>query len=82
MLYIPMVFMMAVTFTALSMTIYTLGTQFMTTGLSLGMSLQLVFAVLLLALGLVVAVQGIRALRGKPVEVPVFEEQELEAEEA
>lgn len=82
MLYIPMVFMMAVTFTALSMTIYTLGTQFMTTGLSLGMSLQLVFAVLLLALGLVVAVQGIGALRGRPVEVPAFEEQELEAEEA
>ncbi|WP_304957953.1 carbon starvation CstA family protein [Faecalibaculum rodentium] len=82
MLYIPMVFMMAVTFTALSMTIYTLGTQFMTTGLSLGMSLQLVFAVLLLALGLVVAVQGIGALRGRPVEGPAFEEQELEAEEA
>ncbi len=82
MLYIPMVFMMAVTFTALSMTIYTLGSQFVTTGLSLGMSLQLVFAVLLLALGIVVAVQGIAALRGKPVEVPRFEEQELEAEEA
>ncbi|WP_297567913.1 carbon starvation protein A [uncultured Faecalibaculum sp.] len=82
MLYIPMVFMMAVTFTALSMTIYTLGSQFVTTGLSLGMSLQLVFAVLLLALGIVVAVQGIVALRGKPVEAPRFEEQELEAEEA
>ena len=82
MLYIPMFFMMAVTFTALSMTIYTLGTQFVTTGLSLGMSLQLVFAVLLLALGLVVAVQGVGALRGKPAQVPAFEEQELETEEA
>ncbi|MBF0579199.1 carbon starvation protein A [Erysipelotrichaceae bacterium RD49] len=65
MLYLPMVFMMAVTFTALSMTIYSLGTQLFTTGLSTGMSLQLLFAVLLLALGLVVAVQGIQALRGK-----------------
>ncbi|MGM9961234.1 MAG: carbon starvation protein A [Allobaculum sp.] len=82
MLYIPMVFMMAVTFTALSLTIYTLGTQFFTTGLDLGLSMQLIFAILLLALGVVVAFQGIAALRGKPIEVTPFEENELEAEEA
>lgn len=66
MLWIPMVFMMAVTFTALGMTIYKLGTAFMTTGLSLGNTLQLIFAVLLLCLGVIVAIQGIRRLLEKP----------------
>lgn len=62
MLWIPMAFMMAVTFTALSMTIIKLSKAFMTTGLSLGNTLQLVFAVLLLILGVIVAIQGIKKL--------------------
>lgn len=57
--------MMAVTFTALSMTIIGLGGQLFAGTLSLGLGLQLVFAILLLALGVVVAVQGLRALAGK-----------------
>ena len=65
MLWIPMAFMMAVTFTALSMTIVKLTKAFMTTGLSLGNTLQLIFAVLLLILGVLVAVQGIRKLLEK-----------------
>ena len=48
MLWIPMVFMMAVTFTALGMTIVKLSKAFVTTGQSLGNTLQLIFAVLLL----------------------------------
>lgn len=64
-LWIPMVFMMAVTFTALGMTICKLGGQFMTTGLSLGNTLQLIFAVLLLILGVIVAIQGIKKLTEK-----------------
>ena len=66
MLWIPMGFMMAVTFTALSMTIVKLSKAFMTTGLSLGNTLQLVFAVLLLILGVIVAIQGIKKLIEKP----------------
>lgn len=66
MLWIPMLFMMAVTFTALGMTIYKLTTAFMATGLSLGNTLQLIFAVLLLILGVIVAVQGIQKLVEKP----------------
>ena len=62
MLWIPMAFMMAVTFTALSMTIVKLSKAFMLGGLSLGNTLQLVFAVLLLALGVIVAVQGVKKL--------------------
>lgn len=62
MLWIPMGFMMAVTFTALGMTIFKLSKAFVTTGLSLGNTLQLIFAVLLLILGVIVAVQGIRKL--------------------
>lgn len=62
MLWIPMVFMMAVTFTALSMTIVKLSKAFVTTGLTLGTTLQLVFAVLLLILGVLVAIQGIKKL--------------------
>ena len=65
MLWIPMAFMMAVTFTALSMTIYKLSVAFMATGLSLGNTLQLIFAVLLLILGVIVAVQGVKKLTEK-----------------
>lgn len=65
MLWIPMVFMIAVTFTALGMTIYHLGGQLVTTGLDLGNTLQLIFAVLLLLLGIIVAVQGIKKLTEK-----------------
>ena len=38
----------------------------MTTGLDLGNSLQLIFAVLLLILGVLVAIQGIKKLLEKP----------------
>ncbi len=62
MLWIPMFFMMAVTFTALGMTIYRLGGQLFTTGLTFGMTLQLIFAVLLLCLGVIVAIQGVKKL--------------------
>ena len=62
MLWIPMVFMMAVTFTALSMTIIKLSKAFMTTGLTVGTTLQLIFAVLLLILGVIVAIQGVKKL--------------------
>ena len=65
MLWIPMFFMMAVTFTALTMTIIKLGTALTTTGLSLGNTLQLIFAVLLLLLGVIVAVQVIKKLTEK-----------------
>lgn len=71
MLWIPMGFMMAVTFTALSMTIVKLTKAFATTGLSLGNALQLIFAVLLLILGIIVAVQGIRKLFEKNTEEKV-----------
>lgn len=67
MLWIPMVFMMAVTFTALGITIYKLGGQLVTVGLSLGNTLQLVFAALLLILGVIVAIQGVRRLTQKEV---------------
>ena len=66
MLWIPMFFMMAVTFTALSMTIVKLGTALVTTGLTLGNTLQLIFAVLLLVLGVIVAIQGVQKLLEKP----------------
>lgn len=65
MLWIPTVFMIAVTFTALGMTIYHLGGQLVTTGLDFGNTLQLIFAVLLLLLGIIVAVQGIKKLTEK-----------------
>lgn len=68
MLWIPMFFMLAVTFTALGMTIYKLSKAFMTTGLDLGNTLQLVFAVLLLILGVIVAISGIRKLTEKSAE--------------
>ena len=66
MLWGPMVFMMAVTFTALGMTIVKLTKAFMTTGLDFGNTLQLIFAVLLLILGVLVAIQGIKKLLEKP----------------
>ena len=62
MLWIPMFFMMAVTFTALTMTIVKLGSALTTTGLDLGNTLQLIFAVLLLLLGIIVAIQGVKKL--------------------
>ena len=65
-LFKKLAFMMAVTFTALSMTIVKLSGAFMTTGLSLGNTLQLIFAVLLLILGVIVAVQGVKKLLEKP----------------
>ena len=65
MLWIPMVFMMAVTFTALGMTITKLSKALLSTGLDLGNTLQLVFAVLLLILGVLVAIQGVKKLLEK-----------------
>lgn len=65
MLWGPMVFMMAVTFTALAMTIVKLTKAFLTTGLDLGNTLQLIFAVLLLILGVLVAIQGVKKLLEK-----------------
>ena len=65
MLWIPMFFMMAVTFTALTMTIVKLFTALTTTGLTLGSTMQLIFAVLLLILGVIVAIQGIKKLAEK-----------------
>lgn len=65
MLWIPMIFMMAVTFTALTMTIVKLVSALTTTGLSLGNTMQLIFAVLLLILGVIVAIQGIKKLTEK-----------------
>ena len=68
MLWAPMFFMMAVTFTALAMTIYSLSGALVTTGLTLGNTLQLIFAVLLLILGVLVAIQGTQKLFGKQPE--------------
>lgn len=65
MLWIPMGFMMAVTFTALGMTIVKLAKAFASTGLSIGNTLQLIFAVLLLILGVIVAIEGIHKLTEK-----------------
>jgi len=66
MLWIPMVFMMCVTFSALGLTIYKLGGQLFSVGLSIGNGLQLIFAILLLILGVIVAIQGVRKLIEKP----------------
>ena len=63
-----MTLMMAVTFRALSMTIVKLSKAFIADGLSIGNTLQLIFAVLLLALGVIVAVQGVKKLFEKPEE--------------
>lgn len=56
---------MAVTFTALGMTITKLSKALLSTGLDLGNTLQLVFAVLLLILGVLVAIQGVKKLLEK-----------------
>ena len=81
-LWIPMVVMIAVTFTALIMTIWQLGSGLadgtyawvsgmttMVNGASVltawGACLQLVFAALILALGVVVVIQGVKKLFGK-----------------
>ena len=65
MLWIPMGVMMVVTFTALTATIVRLSKAFITTGLTFGNTLQLIFAVLLLLLGILVAIQGIKKLMEK-----------------
>ena len=65
MLWLPMLFMMAVTFTALGMTIYKLGGLLIAGQLDFGNTLQLIFAVLLLILGVIVALQGIKRLTEK-----------------
>ena len=62
MLWVPMVFMMAVTFTALGMTIVKLSKAMKTTGLDLGNSLQLIFAVLLHNTGCAGCNPGIKKL--------------------
>lgn len=88
MLWIPMFVMIAVTFTALAMTIWQLGwglsdgTYQWVSGVSVtvngasvltawGALLQLIFAVLILALGVVVAIQGIKKLFEKTDKEPV-----------
>jgi len=65
MLWLPMFFMSGVTFTALGITIYNLIKQFTDTGLSLGSTLQLVFAVILFILGVIVTISGLKKLFGK-----------------
>lgn len=65
MLWFPMAFMMTVTFSALGLTIYKLSKAFVTTGLDLGNTLQLIFAILLLILGIIVTIQGIHRLMEK-----------------
>lgn len=58
---IPMFFMMAVTLQTWNDN-YRLDGQLFTTGLTFGMTLQLIFAVLLLCLGVIVAIQGVKKL--------------------
>jgi carbon starvation protein len=66
MLYVPMFFMLAVTFTALVFTIIQKGGKLFTGGFTAGSDgLQLAFAVLLLALGVMVAVSGVQKLTEK-----------------
>lgn len=65
MLWGPMVIMMGVTFTALILQIKGLVTKLFTVGLDLGNSLQLIFAVLLLVLGVIVTVSGVKKLLQK-----------------
>jgi carbon starvation protein len=71
MMYVPIFFMIAVTFTALALKIYQLVTN-LSTGASavpFADGLQLVFAVLVLGLGVCVSIQGIRSLfTRKPVQ--------------
>jgi len=64
MLYAPMIIMLAVTFTALALTITAKGGKLFAGTFSVGQDfLQLAFAVLLLGLGTMVAVQGVGRLR-------------------
>ncbi len=66
MLYLPMGFMLVVTFTALSMSIASILKKLQNGGFSiLSDGLQLIIAVLLLGLGVMVAYSGIRKLMGK-----------------
>jgi carbon starvation protein len=66
MLYAPMFIMLAVTFTALTITIYDKGIKLFDSTFNLEQDfLQIVFAILLLGLGIVVAVQGVGKLREK-----------------
>ena len=64
MLWFPMVCMLGITFTALTLKIIALGGGLLagTSANAFGDGLQLVFAVLLFALGVIVAVMGIRKL--------------------
>jgi carbon starvation protein len=66
MLYAPMFFMLAVTFTALAFTIVQLSGLIASGGFAFEKHfLQFIFAILLLALGVLVAVQGVRKLSEK-----------------
>ncbi|MBP3888972.1 MAG: carbon starvation protein A [Cellulosilyticum sp.] len=67
MLWVPMVIMLAVTLTALALTIYGKTTALMTgTSASVaGDALQLSFAIALMILGIIVAIQGFNKLMGK-----------------
>lgn len=68
MLWVPMFFMLVVTFSALGMTIVKLCKAFAAGGLTVGTTLQLIFAVLLLLLGIIVAAAGIKKLFGQKKE--------------
>ncbi|MBE6032294.1 MAG: carbon starvation protein A [Clostridiales bacterium] len=72
-LYIPLGIMVAVTFTALGMTIYKklMALVLGTTGDIFGDALQLVFAILILGLGVCVLIQGIRRIAGKEKEIVI-----------
>jgi carbon starvation protein len=66
MMYFPMIAMLCVTFTALGLTIYKLVDKLGTGNFAMASDgLQLVFAVLLLGLGVMVAASGIKKLREK-----------------
>lgn len=67
MMYIPIFFMIAVTFTALLIKIFQLSAGFLggTSQTPFSDSIQLLFAVLVLALGVCVVIQGIRVLFSK-----------------
>jgi carbon starvation protein len=66
MLYAPMFIMLAVTFTALCFTIQQKSAKLGAGTFSFNADgLQLIFAILLLALGIMVAVQGVRKLAEK-----------------
>ena len=65
MLWGPMVFMLAVTFTALVIVLSTTFGKVMVSGATIGLILQLVFGVLLFCLGLIVAGLGFKKLTAK-----------------